>query len=128
MEAAVYAVGVLSSIIGGFIAFIQIDTKTFIDTTSVVSVATGGKSYTTVENIVDLPEKTYIIVNANGQQLAHQVYPEGLPKDKHIIETPLPFNLVGEKNFTIVVDIIFEGPRTLFIPERITKQIQVEVQ
>ena len=127
LETAVYTIGAIVTAVGSFVTFISIDTTGFERTTSSLAVAANDKIYVTVENVVEIPELTYIIVSVEGQQLTHQVYPEGLLRGKHVLEAPIPFN-ISDKVLDLDIDIIFSGPRTIFLPERLNLRQTVEVQ
>ncbi len=114
--------GVVATAIVGYVL---IDTEPFEKTTDIVSVSANGHLYTSIKTQVVLPEHTYIIISVHGNQLSHQVYPEGLPRKEILIDNKLPFNVVNDRVLHVTVDIVFMGPRTLFQPERLTTSVDV---
>ncbi len=115
----------LGAVSAAAIGYIQIDTTPFQNTTKILSVSANNHLYTSVDTQVVLPEYTNVIISINGHQLAHNVYPEGLPRGKIIIDNVLPFNVKDNQVLDVSVDIVFNGPRTLFVPERLTTSIRV---
>ena len=114
------------SIISGTIAYIQIDTTSFTDTTNIVSVSANGHLYTKIKTNTELPEMSYVIVSINNNQVDQRIYPEGIKRGEIIIDTPLPFTAVDDDLLDVTVDIYFMGVRTLFQPERLSVQLKVK--
>lgn len=115
----------IASMATGAYSYIAIDVDPFIETTAIVAVADTSRVYVEVKTLTDIPEHSYIIVTLDGQQVAHRVFPTGIPVAKHLMDIEIPFTSAG-RHIDVLVEVIVMGPRTLFMPERLVYNTTIE--
>ena len=124
---AMVTIATLATMAGSAYSYLGVDADPFLDTTEIVAAAAQGKLYVQILAETGLDEKTYVVVNLDGQQVRSLVYPRGIPEGEISMEIPIPFTS-PDKHLRVNVEVVVLGLRTLFHPQTLETTINVEVQ